>query len=196
MHRTLGRASKQALGITAPIIERMLKATNDDLRVFRDKALVLLAYDSLFRRSELVSIRLNDIERDDTDAHFHIRLRKSKTDQEAHGKIIKLTVRTQEAIKIWINTSKINEGFLFRGIKSNGDISQGINLGQINRIYKRLAKEANLSVGQIKNISGHSIKVGAAQDLMISGASLPMLMSRGRWSKPDTALRYVELARN
>ena len=41
-------------------------------------------------------------------------------------------------------------------------------------------------------ISGHSMRVGAAQDLLLSGASLPIMMNKGRWSKPDTVMRYVE----
>ena len=45
----------------------------------------------------------------------------------------------------------------------------------------------------IRNISGHSMRVGAAQDLMLSGATLPILMNRGRWSKTDTVMRYTEL---
>jgi hypothetical protein len=32
----------------------------------------------------------------------------------------------------------------------------------------------------IRNISGHSMRIGAAQDLMLSGATLPILMNRGR----------------
>lgn len=192
MHRTLGRASKQALGITAPTIERMILATKNDLRGLRDKALILLAYDSLCRRSELVSIKLDDIECDDVGLPIRIRLRKSKTDQEAVGKIIKPALKTQEAIKTWVEFSKIGDGFLFRGIKNNGEVLKGINPGQINRIYKRLAAAAKMPPEQIKKISGHSIRVGAAQDLLSSGATLPTLMSRGRWSKPDTAMRYVE----
>jgi hypothetical protein len=40
------------------------------------------------------------------------------------------------------------------------------------------------------------MRVGAAQDLMKSGMSLPIIMNRGRWSKTDTAMRYSELAEN
>ena len=36
------------------------------------------------------------------------------------------------------------------------------------------------------------MRVGAAQDLLISGASLPMIMQRGRWTKADTVMRYIE----
>ena len=46
----------------------------------------------------------------------------------------------------------------------------------------------------VKHISGHSMRGGSAQDLMSSGASMPMLMNRGRWTKTDTVMRYVENA--
>ena len=64
--------------------------------------------------------------------------------------------------------------------------------GQINRIYKRLAKRAGLDKGLIEQISGHSLRVGHAQDMVNSGESMPMIMSKGRWSKTDTVMRYVE----
>lgn len=121
-----------------------------------------------------------------------IRLRKSKTDQEAIGKVISLTPRAQNALLGWIEIAKISDGFLFRGIKNNAEITSEIKSGQLNRIYKRLAKEAGLNKTQVTNISEHFIRVGAAQDLLTSGASLPMLMHRGRWSKPKTAMRYAE----
>ena len=192
MHRALGRESKQALGINALTLEKMIASTKDDLRGLRDKALLLTAYDSLCRRSELSSLRFNDIEYSKEFLPIRIKLRKSKTDQEGAGQMIKLTTKTQVAIKHWIDCAKIKEGLLFRGIKNNGDILKKLSPGQINRIYKRLAAAANISREDVANISGHSIRVGAAQDIMLSGASLPTLMIRGRWSKPDTALRYVE----
>ena len=36
------------------------------------------------------------------------------------------------------------------------------------------------------------MRVDAAQDLLVLGASLPMIMQRGRWSKADTVMRYIE----
>ena len=44
----------------------------------------------------------------------------------------------------------------------------------------------------IKKISGHSFRIGAALDLLASGASMPAIMNRGGWSKPDTVMRYLE----
>ena len=72
------------------------------------------------------------------------------------------------------------------------DTSPQIGVGQINRIYKKIARKAGLDESGIKSISGHSLRVGAAQDLLNSGASMPIIMQRGRWSKTDTVMRYVE----
>ena len=44
----------------------------------------------------------------------------------------------------------------------------------------------------VEHISGHSMRVEAAQDLLKSGASMALIMNRGRWSKTDTVMRYLE----
>jgi hypothetical protein len=38
----------------------------------------------------------------------------------------------------------------------------------------------------------HSLRVGAAQDLLKNGATLPQIMVKGGWVKVDTVMRYVE----
>ena len=197
MHRTLGRYSQQAFGITTPILEKMLSATASNLRGIRDRALLLLAYDSMCRRSELVSLRVSDIHliEEDNSPGMKIRLRKSKTDQELLGRWIHPSERSADAITIWINQAKLDDGYLFRGINNAIDITYELKSSQINRIYKRLAKDAKLPKEVIDQISGHSMRVGAAQDLLKSGASMPMIMNKGRWSKTDTMMRYLENTR-
>jgi hypothetical protein len=39
------------------------------------------------------------------------------------------------------------------------------------------------------------MRVGGAQDLLTQGASLPQIMVKGGWIKPDTVMRYVERVR-
>ena len=194
MHRTLGRYSQQAFGITTPILEKMLKATTNNLRGLRDRALLLLAYDSMCRRSELVSFRIEDIQIDNLQnrAQMKVRLRRSKTDQELQGRWIFLSKRSADAMTLWIEQAKLKEGYLFRGINNAIDITPELKPSQINRIYKRLAKDAELPKEMVDHISGHSMRVGAAQDLLKSGATMPMIMNKGRWSKADTVMRYLE----
>ena len=47
MHRTLGRVSKQAFGITQPILTQLLTQVGCSVQSLRDAALLQLAYDTL-----------------------------------------------------------------------------------------------------------------------------------------------------
>jgi site-specific recombinase XerD len=194
MHRKLGRAAKQAQGITSDLLEKLLTATGNSPRGIRDSALLLIAYDTLCRRSELVSLDIEDVKTTVKDgiSYTTILLRRSKTDQESTGRWLHLSTRTQIALNKWLELIKEKEGPLFRGIASTHKLGTRLSAGQVNRIYKYTARNAKLDNNFIKSISGHSCRVGAAQDLVRSGASLPIIMSRGRWSKTDTVMRYVE----
>jgi site-specific recombinase XerD len=192
MHRNLGRESKQAAGIDAELLNRMIKSTDNSLRGIRDRALLLTAYDSMCRRSELVSIKLSDVFIDLENRSVKIKLRRSKTDQDGLGKWLYLSNISQAALIDWVKASGIVNGMLFRGVARDEKITERLSASQINRIYKRIAKKSKVDASIIKHISGHSMRVGAAQDLLKSGASLPMMMQRGRWSKADTVMRYLE----
>lgn len=194
MHRKLGRSSKQATGINAEPLEKLLLATEDSIRGIRDRALLLVAYDTLCRRSELVSLRVKDVKINmkhgiETSS---ILLRKSKTDQDSTGKWLHLTQRAHQALMDWMKKLPKGQVMIFCGINRTLDASTQIGVGQINRIYKKIARRAGLDESEIASISGHLMRVEAAQDLLISGASMPIIMQRGRWSKTDTVMRYLE----
>lgn len=195
MHRKLGRSSSQAGSINADILEKMILATDDSIRGIRDRALLLVAYDTLCRRSELVSLQIKDVKINNKNGieTSSILLRKSKTDQDSTGKWLHLTQRAHLALMDWMRELPEEHEYLIVGINRGRKISQNrLGSGQVNRIYKRIAKMAGLDESVIKGISGHSMRVGAAQDLLNSGASMPIIMQRGRWSKTDTVMRYLE----
>ena len=83
---------------------------------------------------------------------------------------------------------------ILRGVLNNRTVSEQLGEAQIPRIYKRLTRAAGLGEPIVSAISGHSLRVGGAQDLLIQGASLPQIMFKGGWSKTDTVMRYVERA--
>jgi len=190
MYRTLGRYAKQAYGINKDLLDKMILSTDSSLQGLRDRAILLVAYDSLCRRSELVALEYEDILI--TDGNIKLKLRKSKTDPLATGRWLYLSKPTQRYLREWLNASSVKSGRLFRGLSANGKIKGSLNSAQIGRIYKKLARKSGVDAVTVKNISGHSTRVGAAQDLLLSGASLPMIMNRGRWSKIDTVMRYIE----
>lgn len=194
MHRKLGRAANQAQGITSDLLDKLLAAIDSSPRGIRNRALLLIAYDTLCRRSELISLQIQDIrtvEKDGTE-HTTILLRRSKTDQEATGRWLHLTERAQTALKAWMDILQVDEGPLFRSVSRSSNSTKALAASQVNRIFKRIARNAHVDENLIERISGHSCRVGAAQDLVNSGASLPVIMSKGRWTKTDTVMRYIE----
>lgn len=194
MHRKLGRAANQAQGITSDLLDKLLTATDASPRGIRNRALLLIAYDTLCRRSELVSLQIQDVRTVEKDGaeHTTILLRRSKTDQEASGRWLHLSERSQAALKAWLDILQADEGPIFRNANKNMTTQKALSASQVNRIFKQIARNARVDENLIERISGHSCRVGAAQDLVNSGASLPVIMSKGRWSKTDTVMRYVE----
>ncbi len=192
--RKLGTLFDQAYPISRSLLTKMLAACGDDLRGLRDRALLLVAYDSMRRRSELISLRVADIE-GLPDVGASILLRKSKTDQQGCGKWIHLTSESTRALHQWLSAAKIDAGLIFRGVRSSGAITDELCESRISRIYKSLARKVGLSESIVQNISGHSMRVGGAQDLLNTGASLPQIMVKGGWAKTDTVMRYVDRVR-
>ena len=64
----------------------------------------------------------------------------------------------------------------------------GLSARQISRRIKAATKMAGLGEG----FSGHSPRVGMAQDLSSAGAELPELMTAGRWDSPTMPAKYTE----
>ena len=138
----------------------------------------------LCRRSELVTLRIDDVV---TAPHgdgicFSILLYKGKVDQEARGRYMPLRAQTVLAIKQWLNTAKLSEGPILRSIDRGENIGSTLGIGQINRIYKRVARQAGLDSELIARISGRSFWVGAEQDFLASGARMPLIMQLGGWT--------------
>ena len=196
MYRTLGRYAKQAYGINKDLLDKMVSATDNSLRGIRDKAILLVAYDSLCRRSELVSLEFEDLIINSNDESLKLKLRKSKTDPHGIGKNLYLSNKSQLALKERIVKSKISSGKVFRAITTTGKIKDSLHPSHVGRIYKKIAQLSMIDESIIKNISGHSMRIGCAQDLMLSGTGLPMIMVRGRWSKTDTVMRYIEYTKD
>ena len=57
-------------------------------------------------------------------------------------------------------------------------------------IRRRLQRAAGLPGW--RDITGHSGRVGMAQDLLAAGFALPDLMTAGRWKSPRMPARYTE----
>jgi hypothetical protein len=67
-----------------------------------------------------------------------------------------------------------------------------LNPGAIANIYKRVAQWVGWPEKQVKEVSGHSIRVGATQDLLSLNIDLASVMQTGRWKSTAMPMRYGE----
>src|SRR5262249_46853433 len=86
IRRVRGTAPSRKPPIGAEAIYAMVAAMPNTIAGHRDRAILLLGFAGAFRRSELVDLDVEDIAICDTGAL--VRIRRSKTDQEAAGNLI------------------------------------------------------------------------------------------------------------
>lgn len=185
----------------------LLKACRKDMLGARDRALLLTAYDTGCRRSELVAIRVEHVEEPDADGAGALLIPRGKTDSEGQGALAYLSPATMAAIARWRTLALIERGPLFRRVETyfDGHVravgDAALHPGTIAIIYKRLIRaafdkgllgamgEAELA-RWVKAVSSHSIRVGVAQDNIAAGEGLPAIMQAYRWRDAKTVMRY------
>src|SRR5450631_3400737 len=84
MSRTVPARQTQARGLVWSEIAQYLEFDARHLRDIRDRALVVVAYDTMCRREELVNLRIEDIA-DSGDGSGSVLIRRSKTDTAGEG---------------------------------------------------------------------------------------------------------------
>ncbi len=191
MHRSKGRRQRQAHGMTWPLRERLLAAAGEKLIDDRNRALLAVAYDAMLRRTELTSLELSDfLEEIRGDATLLVR--RSKTDGEGLGDRLYLARDTAGMVRAWLERSGISKGRLFRSVGKGGRLGEGLDPSQVPRIFKGMARRAGLPAAVVEGLSGHSARVGAAQDMIAAGIELPAILQAGRWKSTAMVNRYGE----
>src|SRR4051812_33371049 len=90
----------------------------------RDRALLLVGFAGAFRRTELVSLDVSDVQF--VAEGLVITLRRSKTDRQGEGMIKGVSFGSApatcpvQALRVWLDRSKIGEGPLFRSLTPQG----------------------------------------------------------------------------
>jgi hypothetical protein len=84
-----------------------------------------------------------------------------------------------KALEKWQDKAQLKDGRILRGFLRHQQIDLSLNTSHITKIFKTLAKKANLNESAKWNISGHSARVGHAYDLLKEGKSLTQIMVSG-----------------
>ena len=190
MHKNKERRQEQAKGLTGTLRERLLDAAGNELIDARNRALLAVAYDALLRRSELVALQVFDIV-EELDGAGTVLVRRSKTDREGRGATLYLARDSMGLVNEWLKRSGISQGRVFRSL-SRGVVGEELEAGQVSRIFKRMARDADLPAEVVEHISGHSTRVGATQDMVSGGIAMAAIMNAGRWKTTTMVHRYAE----
>ena len=68
---------------------------------------------------------------------------------------------------------------------------------QVNEIIKQALVRVKRYPGPSDlEVSGHSLRVGAAQDLLIKGHDMAAIMKAGGWTEPATVSRYLRFSKH
>lgn len=97
-------------------------------------------------------------------------------------------------LNAWLRAASIKKDWLFRKVISNRVGPKPLHPYTVNRIIKGAANAARLDTHIVESLSGHSMRVGAAQDLMADGMGLLPIMQAGGWKSLNVIGRYVEHA--
>ncbi len=161
-----------------------IRKSKNKKKQIRDKSLILLGFAGGFRRTELVSIELEDIEF--VTEGIKIFIKRSKTDQSGEGMIKAIPYFDNEvycpvlALKKWIMFSEIKKGKIFNISDKN-----------VALIVKKYAFLAGLDAGKY---AGHSLRSGFATSAAEAGAEERNIMAMTGHKTTQMVRRYIQEA--
>ncbi len=185
--RQYSTRQKQANGITSEMFSRMIDAAGDRVADLRNRALLMVARDTMCRASELVAMNASDVSIAH-DGSGTILVRRSKTDQEGQGDVRFIAPDTVDAIAAWVEAADLTDGqALFQRLRKDAARLGRLHRQSVTRIYQRMAKVAGIKI----HVSAHSTRVGAAQDMMARGIGMADIMQSGGWKTPRMVAHYT-----
>ena len=119
---------------------------------------------------------------------------RSKSDAAGNGRVAYLSPETTALLERWLEEAALRKGPLFRSLHLGRPSKQALDTSSIRRLIKRATRRAGLASSIAGNLSGHSMRVGAAQDMMVAGFDALAIMQAGGWKSANVVLRYVENA--
>ncbi len=184
-----GRGRGQAAGLSRATVNLMVKnaIATRTLAGLRDAALFRVMSDALLRVGEAaVAIDCEHITVLE-DGSGRLLLHRSKTDQEGRGASLFLTARTVSTLLQLQQVAGYAAGPLFRRMVK-GDRMKDARLSPDGA---RLAIKTSAKRVGIKHVSGHSLRIGTAQELAQRGATLVELQNAGRWTDSQMPAHYT-----
>jgi len=178
------------------IINVIDEENSSEIKIARDRTIILLGFGGGFRRNELVSLDLEDL--DFVNEGLKITIKRSKTDQYGEGTLKALPYFDNDrycpvkSIIKWIKISEIKSGPLFRkfykGIKLSNNRLSDQSVALLIKEYLNKAGIDNT------NYSGHSLRSGFATSAAEAGAEERSIMNMTGHKSTEMVRRYIKEA--
>jgi site-specific recombinase XerD len=189
MGRALPGSPRQARGLVWTEIAQFLQIADADVRTVRDRALLTLGYDAMTRREELVAVDCENLTWC-ADGSARLLIRRSKSDPEGEGSVMYLAPQTARYARTWLEVSGISTGAVFRRVIGRARIGERLRADSVTDVLKRVVARIRLPREAVEATSGHSLRVGATQDLLALNEGLPAIMHTGRWKDARMVEHY------
>lgn len=198
--REIGTAQTFKRGLLSPEIRRIVDHCPKTLAGLRDKALLLISYAAMTRRSETAALKVEDIAAAEPDGII-VTVSKSKVDVEAAGRKVGIPYFADEttcpirALQRYREAAGIVSGFVFRAIDQKGRVSPfGLHSDSVGYIIKRATARARLTGVNIEDVAGHSLRSGGITQASRNGVP-EYLIRRQSGHKPGSKTfdRYIRL---
>lgn len=184
---------KQAKGLTREYLDRFIASEPDTPWGLRNRAMISLGYELLSRRSELVALKTADIE-PSLDGTMRVLVRRSKADPFGQGRLAFTSRRTADLVQHWLDWRGPHIDWLFCPIYQGKAINRDLSTTTVKQMIKTAARREGLDPDTVDAFSGHSLRVGAAQDLLRMGHDTAAIMRAGGWKSVSVLARYLEKA--
>lgn len=174
------------------VLRDMLRTiTGEDLRSYRDRALLAIGMAGAFRRSELVAITVGRVS-DDTRGLL-IRVPTSKTDQEGRGHSVAIPDRRRlepvRHYRAWLEKAGIVSGPVFRKLTPQGRLTeQPMSAQGVALVVKAAARNAGYPPALF---SGHSLRAGFLTEAGRQNANLFKMREHSRHTSIEMVAAYV-----
>ena len=196
IRRTKGTAQRRVKALVKDdIIELVLTAEKQKpMKAARDTALILVGFAGAFRRSELVSIRREDITVFDHGVEIHIR--HTKTQQEkGHTVFIPCAKSSRcpvKALEKWLALGGVKQGPVFRPINRHDQIASGKALTpqSVALVLKGVTSHAR-NVEAAKSVAGHSLRAGYCTEAASVGVATHIIMEQTGHRSSATLAKYI-----
>lgn len=192
IRRAKGTAPAQKAPIVAGELKAMIAALPEGLLGLRDRALLLVGFAGAFRRSELVSLAVEDVAQ--VEDGLEVTLRRSKTDQEGQGRKVGVPFGSSpascpvRAFRAWVEAAGISSGPVFRSVDRHGHLGEALSPAAVALVVKRAASAAGLEASRV---AGHSLRAGLATSAAKAGRSERAIMAQTGHRSSAMVRRYI-----